>query len=75
MSLRFRSSLYALGLPFIVSPTGGGLKPSAVVSDFFRDEGALHRLRRFDNLLLSSTLWMKPFDQSSHYEMAGSVRV
>lgn len=65
MSFRYRSSLYALGLPFIVGPTGGGLKPPAIVSDFFRDEGALNRLRRFDDLLLSSKLWMKPLDRAS----------
>lgn len=65
MSYRFRSSLYSLGLPFIVGPIGGGLRPPAILADFFRDEGALYRLRRLDDLLLSSEIWMRPLDKAS----------
>lgn len=64
MSFRFRSSLYALGPPFMVGPIGGGLKPPTIVSDFFRKEGTLYRMRRFDDVLLSSKWWMRPLDSA-----------
>lgn len=64
VSFRFRSSLYTLGVPFIVGPIAGGLRPPEALSDFFRGEGALYRLRRFDSVLLGSETWMKPLDRA-----------
>jgi glycosyltransferase involved in cell wall biosynthesis len=62
ISFRFRSSLYSLGAPFVVGPLGGGLKPPAILADYFQDEGSLYRLRRFDDALLASDFWMRPLD-------------
>jgi glycosyltransferase involved in cell wall biosynthesis len=64
ISFRFRSSLYSLGAPFLIGPLGGGLKPPAALVDYFRSEGAIYGLRRFDDSLLASGFWMRPLDEA-----------
>jgi glycosyltransferase involved in cell wall biosynthesis len=65
VSFRFRTRLHSLGLPLVVGPISGGLAPPAALADYFRSEGALYKLRRFDRVLIESRFWMRPLDKAA----------
>jgi glycosyltransferase involved in cell wall biosynthesis len=58
---RFRTSLWRLDVPLIIGPISGGVHPPSTMRDYFKDEGFIYSLRRFDGALLRSRFWMKPF--------------
>lgn len=64
MSYRYRTSLHRLGIPMIVGPVGGGLRPPAELAEFFNKERTIYRLRRLDGPLLASKWWTKPLDRA-----------
>ncbi len=64
MSFRNRTRLHTLGKPLVIGPVGGGLGNPQELASYFRREGGLSLLRRFDAVLLGSRWWMRPFDEA-----------
>lgn len=65
MSFRNRTRLHRLGRPLVIGPVGGGLKNPPELDSYFRGDGRLGVLKQVDDLMLSSSWWMRPFDVAS----------
>lgn len=58
---RYVSALSKFDKPFVLGPTGGGLKPPKELKDYFKKEHPILKLRNFDRQILNSNLYCRHF--------------
>lgn len=65
VSFRFPTRLWKLGIPLVIGPMAGGVRPPTGLKEYFSAEGIMYRLRRFDRLPLRSRLFTRYLDEAA----------
>ena len=61
VSFRYFTSLVRFNKPVYLGPISGGIKPPAVLKNYFKKESLIHKLRNLDTLILKLPPYKKQF--------------